>query len=108
MEFCNKCKIPFEGIICPVCEAKRELKLKDRFIEQILKNNEILSQNKILNINQVARAISRRPATIYQDRCKNNDLNIPFKKNGKKLTISIVDLKVWAKRRDENLNLVDI
>ena len=108
MEFCNRCKIPFSGPVCPVCEAKRELKLKDRLIEQILKNKEILSENKILDIHQVAKAICRKAGTIYQDRCKCNDLQIPFRKSGRKLTISVTDLKKWAEQKGEYLNLVGL
>ncbi|MCF7791584.1 MAG: hypothetical protein K9L78_04840 [Victivallales bacterium] len=107
MQFCDKCKIPYD-LTCPVCEAKRQLKLKDKLIEKILRNNEVFTDNRVLDIEQVSKAIHRKISTIYQDRCRCNDLNLPFKKNGKKLTILQADLKKWAVARGENLNLVNL
>ena len=108
MKFCEKCEISYCRPACPVCELKRELKLKDRLIEKILEGRESLSENRILNIKQLAKAINRKPSTIYQDRSRCNELQLPLKRSGRKLTIALSDLKKWAEHRDENLNLVDL
>lgn len=46
MKFCEKCEIGHEKNTCPVCEAKRELKLKDQQIVQLLNDSSLSLKQK--------------------------------------------------------------
>jgi hypothetical protein len=108
---CSVCNVAYietqEGIgrDCPVCKNKREIRKKDILIRQLINNKELTSNSRVVDARFVAKAVNRKLSTIYQDRSKGNKLNIPFRRNGQKLGITLSELKKWATANNELLNI---
>ncbi len=110
MNICSKHPtIVFLEPDCPVCELKRQLEEKDSQINKLLKFRMSVSDDKVLNMDLIAKVTGLKKSSLYQyNYTHEGNAKMPFSKNGRAIIIKLSKLKQWAELNNKVLDLTKI